>query len=186
MNYLPGKGKPEIKAQGSGNLHNEQPLPLYKFYCEILRAATQLLEEPFFHHRRDRHDEALLNLLGEGIASPAGQAKWPRTCWNISAQAAGIPGGNRQQLQPRSHSGRRHLYRLAILDHRLLGDCHFANGRGRQVKDPFVHQLQPPAGLITATIFLKCWILQDSLQEKYTAACALHFFLGETQHDRLW
>ena len=72
--------------------------------------------------------------------------------------------------------------RLAILDQRAFEDCHFANGLGRQVQDPFYTNSSHLPVNFSEDIF-EVLDLQDSLQAKYTGGTVLHFFLGERIHD---
>jgi len=73
-------------------------------------------------------------------------------------------------------------YRLALLDQRNLKDSHFANGRGKEPKDPFyTNSTQLPVNY-TDDVF-NALELQDEIQSKYTGGTAFHAFLGEQIHE---
>ncbi len=127
-------------------------------------------------------NEALLNLLGEGIAGPQGKQMAEDVLEHIRTRLLEFQEetGNNYNLEATPAEGT--SYRLAILDQRAFEDCHFANGLGRQVQDPFYTNSSHLPVNFSEDIF-EVLDLQDSLQAKYTGGTVLHFFLGERIHD---
>ncbi len=69
-------------------------------------------------------------------------------------------------------------YRLALLDQKKYKDMIFANGIGKEAKDPFYTNSTHLPVNHTNDMF-EILDLQDNLQTKYTGGTVIHFFLGE-------
>ncbi len=73
-------------------------------------------------------------------------------------------------------------YRLAIADQRRYEDMIFANGQGREVKDPhYTNSTHVPVDHSDDPF--EILELQDNMQTKYTGGTVVHFFIGERIED---
>jgi len=127
-------------------------------------------------------NEAVGNLLGRNIATPEGK-KFAEEVLDfmrdtlISFQKE---TGNNYNLEATPAEGTSH--RLALTDHKKCDGIIFANGRGKETKDPFYTNSTHLPVNFTSDIF-ELLDLQDNLQTKYTGGTVIHFFLGEKVSD---
>ncbi|MCK5096044.1 MAG: ribonucleoside triphosphate reductase [Candidatus Pacebacteria bacterium] len=88
--------------------------------------------------------------------------------------------GNNYNLEATPGEGT--SFRLALIDQRKFDNIIFANGKGKEVTDPFytnsthvpVDHTEDPFEILE---------LQDNLQTKYTGGTVIHFFVGERIED---
>ncbi len=88
--------------------------------------------------------------------------------------------GNNYNLEATPAEGT--SYRLARIDQKNYEDMIFANGKGKEVKDPFYTNSTHLPVNYTDDIF-EILELQDKLQTKYTGGTVIHFFIGEQIKD---
>ncbi len=123
-------------------------------------------------------NEALLNLLGENIASRQG-VEFAKEVMDMMREELTVfqqETGNNYNLEATPAEGA--TYRLARLDQEKYDRPVFANGVGTEVADPFYTNSTHLPVNFTDDIFEELE-LQDDLQSKYTGGTVLHFFLGE-------
>ncbi|HCP16535.1 TPA: ribonucleoside triphosphate reductase, partial [candidate division WOR-3 bacterium] len=127
-------------------------------------------------------NEALLNLLGKDIGSINGKQFAEEVLDFIREKLLNFQEqtGNFYNLEATPAEGT--SYRLALLDQQAFNDCHFVNGRGRQVANPFYTNSTHLTVNYSEDVF-EVLDLQDSLQTRYTGGTVLHFFLGERVSD---
>ena len=127
-------------------------------------------------------NEALLNLMGENIGSASGKQFAEEILDHVREKLLVFQEetGNNYNLEATPAEGT--SYRLALLDKQTFEDSWFANGRGREVAQPFYTNSTHLPVNFTDDIF-EVLDLQDSLQSRYTGGTVLHFFLGERVSD---
>ena len=101
------KNSLEIKRKALENFTENNLYPYTKHYLSaIYRAEQEILDQPFLHHRPHRHERDLPEHAERGHRHHRGQGvrhEGPR----LHAGAHhGVPGGDRQLLQPRGDPGR--------------------------------------------------------------------------------
>lgn len=123
-------------------------------------------------------NEALLNLFGENIVSDNGRqfAEQVLDFMKELLLSFQIETGNNYNLEATPAEGT--SYRLALSDQKRYKNSVFANGIGKDTKNPFyTNSTQLPVNY-TSDIF-EALDLQENLQIKYTGGTVLHLFLGE-------
>lgn len=127
-------------------------------------------------------NEAMENLLGLNIASPAGK-KFAEEVLDFMRKTLvefQKETGNNYNLEATPAEGVSN--RLPLLDQKKFEDIVFANGRGKSVVHPFYTNSTHLPVNFTDDMF-ELLDLQDKLQTKYTGGTVIHFFLGERVSD---
>jgi len=126
-------------------------------------------------------NEAVENLLGKNIASPEGKKFAEETLDFMRDTLISFQKetGNNYNLEATPAEGVSN--RLPLIDRKKYDDIIFANGRGKEAKDPFYTNSTHLPVNFTNDMF-ELLDLQDNLQTKYTGGTVLHGFLGE----RIW
>lgn len=174
----------EIKRKVLEQFTEKNLYPYSKFYLRDIKARTGCYWKNHFSTVGIiGMNEACLNLLGEGIASKAGQTfaldvmEYLRTMMRTVQEET----GNIYNLEATPAEGT--SYRLAMLDKKRYPDIRCANEEDyRNGAAPFyTNSTQLPVNY-TDDIF-ETLMLQDELQAKYTGGTVLHMFLGEQVSD---
>jgi ribonucleoside-triphosphate reductase len=127
-------------------------------------------------------NEALVNLLDETIATPAGRTFSERVMDFMRAKLVDYQNetGHNYNLEATPAEGT--TYRLALIDQAEFPDAVFANGKGKDVASPFYTNSTHLPVNYTDDVF-EALDLQDALQVKYTGGTVMHLFLGERLDD---
>jgi len=128
-------------------------------------------------------NEMLLNFIGKDIGTDEGRELSERVLDHMRERLMVYQEetGNNYNLEATPAEGT--SYRLARMDQKSLGDdMIFANGKGKDVKDPFYTNSSHLPVNYTDDIF-EILEKQDKLQTKYTGGTVVHFFLGEQVKD---
>jgi len=127
-------------------------------------------------------NEAVQNMFGTDIGSPEGRAFAEAVLDMMREKLSDYQEatGNNYNLEATPAEGT--SYRLALLDQQQLENSVFANGIGKDVKDPFYTNSTHLPVQYSNDIF-EILDLQDGLQTKYTGGTVIHFFLGERIDD---
>jgi ribonucleoside-triphosphate reductase len=167
-----------LERYTQGNLY-----PYTKFYLrQIKEQSGSYWKNHFSTIGVIGMNEALLNLMGENIGSAAGKQFAEEILDHVREKLLTFQEetGNNYNLEATPAEGT--SYRLALLDQQAFDDCWFANGKGRQVAQPFYTNSTHLPVNYSEDIF-EVLDLQDSLQSRYTGGTVLHFFLGERVSD---
>ena len=127
-------------------------------------------------------NEAVQNLYGKDITSLQGQ-KFAKDTLDFMREILAtfqVETGNNYNLEATPAEGT--SFRLALLDQKKYENAIFANGKGKEVKNPFYTNSTHLPVNFTDDIF-EALELQDDLQTKYTGGTVVHFFLGERIED---
>jgi ribonucleoside-triphosphate reductase len=127
-------------------------------------------------------NEAVENLLNKNIATPEGK-KFAEEVLDFMRETLisfQKETGNNYNLEATPAEGTSH--RLALIDRKKCDGIIFANGKGKETKDPFYTNSTHLPVNFTSDVF-ELLDLQDSLQTKYTGGTVIHFFLGEKVDD---
>ncbi len=169
----------EIKRKTLERLTDSNLYPYTKFYLRAIKEQFGCFWKNHFSTIGIvGMNEAVENLLGKNIASPEGK-KFAEEVLDfmrntlISFQKE---TGNNYNLEATPAEGTSH--RMALLDRKKFDDIIFANGRGKDTKDPFYTNSTHLPVNYTSDIF-ELLDLQDNLQTKYTGGTVIHFFVGE-------
>ncbi|MGI5869534.1 MAG: ribonucleoside triphosphate reductase [Kiritimatiellia bacterium] len=125
-------------------------------------------------------NEGCLNLFGEDIGTPRGQAFAIRVMDYMRARLADFQEetGNLYNLEATPAEGT--SYRLAQLDKARYPDIIAANGKGQE--EPFYSNSTQLPVSYSDDIF-RVLDLQDEIQTKYTGGTVVHVFTGEAVSD---
>ena len=167
-----------LELYTEGNLY-----PYTKYYLRQIKAQSgSYWKNHFSTIGVIGMNEALLNLMGENIGSADGKQFAEEILDHVREKLLTFQEetGNNYNLEATPAEGT--SYRLALLDQQAFDDCWFANGKGRQVAQPFYTNSTHLPVNYTDDIF-EVLDLQDSLQSRYTGGTVLHFFLGERVSD---
>lgn len=174
----------EIKRTTLEKLTDAKLYPYTKYYLRAIREAYgQYWKNHFSTIGVIGMNEALVNLLGETIASQKGRAFAEEILDHMRATLVRYQEetGNNYNLEATPAEGT--TYRLARIDQRDYPDkAVFANGIGAAVEAPFYTNSTHLPVNYTQDIF-ELLDLQDELQTKYTGGTVIHFFLGEQVDD---
>ena len=127
-------------------------------------------------------NEAVQNLYGKDITLPQGQ-KFAKDTLDFMREILAtfqVETGNNYNLEATPAEGT--SFRLALSDQKKYENAIFANGKGKEVKNPFYTNSTHLPVNFTDDIF-EALELQDDLQTKYTGGTVVHFFLGERIED---
>ncbi|MCA9354575.1 MAG: ribonucleoside triphosphate reductase [Candidatus Kaiserbacteria bacterium] len=170
----------EIKREVLEGLTEKNLYPYTKHYLATLREMNGCYWQNHFSTiGLVGMNEAAQNLLGEGIATEAGQAFAEEVLDFMRDRLADYQEetGNNYNLEATPAEGT--SYRLAKIDQKQLGDdMVFANGVGKSVVAPFYTNSTHLPVMHSDDPF-EILELQDELQTKYTGGTVIHFFLGE-------
>jgi ribonucleoside-triphosphate reductase len=127
-------------------------------------------------------NEAIGNLFGETIATPAGKAFAEDVLDFMRGELISYQEetGNNYNLEATPAEGA--SFRLALMDREKYENAVFANGRGKDAESPFYTNSTHLPVDFTDDLF-EALDLQDELQAKYTGGTVLHFYLGERMDD---
>jgi ribonucleoside-triphosphate reductase len=127
-------------------------------------------------------NEAVLNLLGVSIADEKGRAFAEKVLDFMRNRLSDYQEetGNNYNLEATPAEST--SYRLALLDQKRFENARFANGTGKEPKNPFYTNSTHLPVNHTDDIF-EILDLQDNLQTKYTGGTVIHFFIGERVGD---
>lgn len=173
----------EIKRKTLEKLTDSNLYPYTKFYLRGIKEGFGCYWKNHFSTIGIvGMNEALENLLGKNISTPEGK-KFAEEVLDfmrktiISFQKE---TGNNYNLEATPAEGTSH--RLALIDRKKCDNMIFANGKGKETKDPFYTNSTHLPVNFTNDVF-ELLDLQDSLQTKYTGGTVIHFFLGEKIND---
>jgi len=128
-------------------------------------------------------NEACLNLMGENITSPAGQAFSLKVMDFMRDMISQLQEETGDIFNLEATPAEGTTYRLALLDKKMYPDIICANEDDYQKGGApyYTNSTQLPVNY-TDDIF-ETLMLQDTLQTKYTGGTVLHLFLGEMVSD---
>jgi len=127
-------------------------------------------------------NEALENLLGENIATADGKAFAQEVMDTMRSTLATYQDGTGNNYNLEATPAEGTTYRLALLDQAEFPNAIFANGKGKDVKNPFYTNSTHLPVNFTDDIF-EALDLQDDLQTRYTGGTVMHLFVGERVND---
>jgi ribonucleoside-triphosphate reductase len=127
-------------------------------------------------------NEAVENLMGKNIATPEGKkfAEDVLDFMRNTLVSFQKETNNNYNLEATPAEGVSN--RLPLIDRKKYDDIIFANGKGKDTKDPFYTNSTHLPVNFTDDMF-ELLDLQDNLQTKYTGGTVIHFFLGERVND---
>jgi ribonucleoside-triphosphate reductase (formate) len=173
----------EIKRKTLENLTDGNLYPYTKFY---LRKIKETFGSYWKNHFSTigivGMNEAVENLMGKNIATPEGK-KFAEEVLDFMRDTLVTfqkDTGNNYNLEATPAEGTSH--RLALIDRKKYDDIIFANGRGKDCRNPFYTNSTHLPVNFTDDIF-GLLDLQDNLQTKYTGGTVVHFFVGEKIND---
>ncbi|MDR1398055.1 MAG: ribonucleoside triphosphate reductase [Desulfarculales bacterium] len=125
-------------------------------------------------------NEACLNFMGQGLASPRGQAFALRVMKHLRLLLEQFQEETGDFFNLEATPAEGATYRLAMLDHARFQDMIFA-GQGSQGAPFYTNSTQVPVEY-SEDIF-DALDMQDELQQQYTGGTVLHGFVGEEIAD---
>ncbi len=126
-------------------------------------------------------NEACLNLLGAGIATPEGQSFALRTLAHMRGRLERFQEETGDFFNLEATPAEGTSYRLALLDKKKFPDMLFANGPAGEKTPYYTNSTHLPVDY--STDIFDTLDLQDRLQSGYTGGTVLHGFLGEEVAD---
>ena len=169
----------EIKRKTLEKLTDNNLYPYTKFYLRTIKETFGCYWKNHFSTIGIiGMNEACENLLGKNIATPEGK-KFAEEVLDFMRDTLvdfQQETGSNYNLEATPAEGVTN--RFALADHKKFDDIIFANGRGKETKDPFYTNSTHLPVSYTNDMF-ELLDLQDSLQAKYTGGTVIHFFLGE-------
>ena len=169
----------EIKRKVLEKLTENNLYPYTKYYLsEIRKINGSYWKNHFSTIGLVGMNEAITMLLGENIATKKGVKLAEKIMDAMRNRIADyqVETGNNYNLEATPAEST--SYRLALLDQKKHKDMIFANGVGKEAKDPFYTNSTHLPVNHTSDMF-EILDLQDNLQTKYTGGTVIHFFLGE-------
>lgn len=174
----------EIKRNALEKLTDATLYPYTKYYLRnIKKGFNQYWKNHFSTIGIIGMNEALMNLLGIGIATDEGRMFANEVLDYLRTRLSDFQEetGNNYNLEATPAEGT--TYRLARVDQKDFPEtAHFANGIGAEVEAPFYTNSTHLPVQYTDDMF-ELLELQDELQTKYTGGTVIHFFLGERVDD---
>ena len=158
--------------------------PYTTFYLRDVKARTQTYWANHFSTiGLVGMNEACVNLLGQDITSPQGQAFALRALDYMRQKLEVFQEETGQLFNLEATPAEGTSYRLALLDQKQFPDMIFANGRhnGQGVAPYYTNSTHLPVNY--STDIFDSLDLQDNLQNSYTGGTVLHGFLGEEVTD---
>ncbi len=173
----------EIKRKMLEKFTDSNLYPYIKYYLRNIKSHYgNYWENHFSTIGLVGMNEAVQNLYGKDITSPQGQ-KFAKDTLDFMREILAtfqVETGNNYNLEATPAEGT--SFRLALLDQKKYENAIFANGKGKEVKNPFYTNSTHLPVNFTDDIF-EALELQDDLQTKYTGGTVVHFFLGERIED---
>ncbi len=126
-------------------------------------------------------NEACLNLLGLGIATPSGQAFALRALAHMRGRLESFQKETGDFFNLEATPAEGTSFRLALLDRKEFPDIRFANGQAGEQTPYYTNSTHLPVNY--STDIFDVLDLQDKLQGSYTGGTVLHGFLGEEVTD---
>lgn len=173
----------EIKRKVLEQMTDANLYPYTKYYLENIKTVFgNYWQNHFSTIGLVGTNEALKALLDTDITTEEGNKFAEEILEKMRDRLADYQEetGNNYNLEATPAEGT--SYRLAILDQKKYPDMIFANGVGKNVKDPYYTNSTHLPVTHTDDMF-EILELQDSLQTKYTGGTVIHFFLGERIED---
>jgi len=173
----------EIKRKILERFTNEN---LYPYTSRYLRKIKETFGEYWKNHFSTiglvGMNEALMNFMQTDIASSEGK-KFAEEVLDFMRDKLikfQEETNNNYNLEATPAEGT--SYRMALADQKHYDDIYFANGKGKNVSDPFYTNSTHLPVNYSEDLF-EILDLQDNLQTKYTGGTVIHFFLGEKIED---
>jgi anaerobic ribonucleoside-triphosphate reductase len=169
-----------LKREAVERFTREGLYPYSRVYLQAVHAATGAYWTNHFNTVGiNGMNEACLNLLGDGIASPAGHAFALQVLQHMRARLADYQRESGQLFNLEATPAESVTYRFARLDRERFPGI-------RQAGDPagdtyYTNSTHLPVGH-TDDLF-EVLDHQDALQVLYTGGTVVHLFLGERVHD---
>ena len=177
------KNSLEIKRKVLEKFTDSNLYPYAKYYLRnIKNRYGNYWENHFSTTGLVGMNEAVQNLYGKDITLPQGQ-KFAKDTLDFMREILAtfqVETGNNYNLEATPAEST--SFRLALLDQKKYENAIFANGKGKEVKNPFYTNSTHLPVNFTDDIF-EALELQDDLQTKYTGGTVVHFFLGERIED---
>ncbi|MEK7200802.1 MAG: ribonucleoside triphosphate reductase [Patescibacteria group bacterium] len=173
----------EIKRKTLEKLTDNNLYPYTKFYLRKIKETFGCYWKNHFSTIGIvGMNEALENLLDKNIATPEGKkfAEEVLDFMRDTLVSFQKETGNNYNLEATPAEGTSH--RLALIDRKKYDNIIFANGKGKETKDPFYTNSTHLPVNYTNDVF-ELLDLQENLQTKYTGGTVIHFFLGEKVSD---
>ncbi|MBU1246490.1 ribonucleoside triphosphate reductase [Patescibacteria group bacterium] len=159
---------------------------LYPYTSRYLRKIKETFGEYWKNHFSTiglvGMNEAIMNFMQKDIASKEGKQFAEKVLDFMRDKLVEFQKetGNNYNLEATPAEGT--SYRLALADQKHYDDIYFANGKGKEVVDPFYTNSTHLPVNYSEDLF-EILDLQDNLQTKYTGGTVVHFFLGEKIED---
>jgi len=169
----------EIKRKVLEQLTENNLYPYTKHYLsEIRKLNGSYWKNHFSTIGLVGMNEAVIMLTGENIGTEKGVKAAEKIMDKMRDRMSDYQEetGNNYNLEATPAEST--SYRLALLDQKKYNDIVFANGIGKEAKDPFYTNSTHLPVNFSHDMF-EILDLQDDLQTKYTGGTVIHFFLGE-------
>ncbi len=158
--------------------------PYSKFYLRKIKESTGVYWRNHFSTIGILGmNEACINFMGEGIATPAGQVFAVRVMDHIRSRIEALQTETDQIFNLEATPAEGTTYRFASMDKKKFPEIICANEvEYQRGKDPFYTNSTHLPVNYTDDLF-EALELQDNLQTKYTGGTVQHLFLGEEVTD---
>lgn len=173
-----------IKRKVLEKLTERNLYPYSRFYLREVKGATGAYWKNHFSTIGILGmNEAALNFLGEGIATPGGRDFALETMDFLRRQIAGLQEQTGQLFNLEATPGEGTSYRLAMLDRRRHPGIRCANETAAAggAAPYYTNSTQLPVG--HSDDLFETLGHQDELQSRYTGGTVLHVYLGERVAD---
>ncbi|MCF8090838.1 MAG: ribonucleoside triphosphate reductase [Desulfotignum sp.] len=173
-----------IKRKILEKFTNGDLYPYSKFYLRKIKESTGVFWRNHFSTIGILGmNEACVNFMDQGIATPGGQAFAVRVMDHIREKIEALQAQTDEIFNLEATPAEGTTYRFANLDKKRFSDIICANEAAfQQGKDPFYTNSTHLPVNYTDDLF-EALELQDPLQTKYTGGTVQHLFLGEEVSD---
>lgn len=173
-----------IKRKILEKFTNGELYPYSKFYLRKIKESTGVFWRNHFSTIGILGmNEACVNFMDQGIATPDGQAFAVRVMDHIREKIEGLQAQTDEIFNLEATPAEGTTYRFANLDKKRFSDIICANEAAyQQGSDPFYTNSTHLPVNYTDDLF-EALELQDPLQTKYTGGTVQHLFLGEEVSD---
>lgn len=173
-----------IKRKILEKFTNGDLYPYSKFYLRKIKESTGVFWKNHFSTIGILGmNEACLNFLGDGIASPKGMDFSVRVMDHLRGRIEALQEKTDEIYNLEATPAEGTVYRFAMMDKSRYNDILCANESDvKEGKDPFYTNSTHLPVNYTDDVF-EALELQDKLQTKYTGGTVLHLFLGEEVTD---